>query len=263
MKTLCVMYQFQATIFVRKPIVNPSMNLSLDLDIKELALVIAVQKQDPSLFTPEFLSYSGIIPQGWELSRQPVRTQQAAQVSYQDGISIVAYPDRTVFVEALSDKSEESIELPSIARRYSEVLQNMDFRAVGVNFRGHVLFPTPEQSAHHFLCSKLLSPGPWQTIGTAPMKAGLNLAYTLERNTLNLSVQEAMLQLPEQERVSVVLFTANFETPLKGDTASECVGLLQNALGQWRNDLAVYKQTVEQFLQVQSRSSIAIPAMAI
>jgi hypothetical protein len=262
MKALCVIHRLQAAIFVRKPIVNPSMNPSLGLDIKELALVIAVQKQEQALFTPEFLSYSGIIPQGWELSRQPVRTQQAAQVSYQNGISIVAYPDRTVFVEALSDKSEESIELPNIARRYSEVLQNMDFRAVGVNFRGHVLFPAPEQSAHQFLCSQLLSPGPWQTMGTAPMKAGLNLAYTLECNTLNLSVQEAMLQFPEQERVSVVLFMANFETPLKGEAASERLSLLQNALGQWQNDLAVYRQTVGQLLQAQPKSSLPAMAMA-
>jgi hypothetical protein len=184
-------------------------------------------------------------------------------VSYQNGVSILAYPDRTVFVEALSDKPEDSIELPNIAQRYSQVLQNMEFRAVGVNFRGHVLFPSPELSAHSFICSRLLSSGSWQTIGTAPMKAGLNLAYTLERNTLNLSVQEAMLQLPQQERVPVILFTANFETPLKGDTGSERLNALQNALGQWRHDLAAYRQTVGQLLQTQSDSSLPATAMAL
>lgn len=234
------------------------------LDTQELALVIAVQQQDPSLLTPEFLSLSGIIPQDWELARQPVRAQQVAQVSYQNGISILAYPDRTVFVETLSGKTEEHLELPNIAQRYSEVLRNMDFRAVGVNFRGHVLFPDPEKSAHQFLCSTLLSPGPWQTIGTAPMKAGLNLVYALERNTLNLSVQEAALQLPEQERVSVILFTANFETPLKADAASDRLSMLQSALGHWSNDLQTYRQTVDLLLQARpANNSLPLSAIAV
>jgi hypothetical protein len=51
------------------------------LDVQELSLVIAVERQDPSLLTPDFLRYSDIIPQDWELARQPVRAQQAAQVS--------------------------------------------------------------------------------------------------------------------------------------------------------------------------------------
>jgi hypothetical protein len=233
------------------------------LDVQELALVISVQQQDPSLLTPEFLSYSGIIPQDWELARQPVRAQQVAQVSYQNGISILAYPDRAVFVETLSSKTEENIALPNIAQRYSEVLRNMDFRAVGVNFRGHVLFPDPEESAHQVLCSTLLSPGAWQTLGKAPMKAGLNLVYTLERNTLNLSVQEAALQLPEQERAPVLLFTANFETPLKGDAASDRQSLLQSALGQWNNDLKLYHQTVDRLLQARPVNSLPLSAIAV
>jgi hypothetical protein len=233
------------------------------LDVQELSLVIAVERQDPSLLTPDFLRYSGIIPQDWELSGQPMREQQAAQVSFQNGISILAYPDRTVFVEFFGEKDAESLELPYLAQRYSEVLRNLNYKAVSVNFRGHVLFQGAEGSAHQYICSTLLSPGSWQSIGTAPMRAGLNLIYTFERNTMNLSVQDAMLQMSEQERVPVILFTANFETPLKGDTPSERLSLLQNALEQWRNDLSVYKQTVEQCLQVQSRSSISVPSMAI
>jgi hypothetical protein len=165
--------------------------MNQNLDVQELSLVIAVERQDPSLLTPDFLRYSGIIPQDWELSRQPVRSQQAAQVSYQNGVSIIAYPDRTIFVEPISDKTEA--ELPHITQRYCEILRNLNFQAVGTNFRGHVLFPGTEDSAHQYLCNTLLSPGPWQNIGTAPMRAGLNLIYTFERNVMNLSVQEAMI----------------------------------------------------------------------
>jgi hypothetical protein len=222
--------------------------MNQELDVQELSLVIAVERQDPSLLTPDFLHHSGIIPEDWELSYQPVRGQQAAQVSYQNGVSILAYPDRTVFEEPLSDKAKKSVELPHIAQRYSEVLKNLNFRAVGVNFRGHVLFPGAKDSAHQYLCSTLLSPGPWQNIGIAPMRAGLNLIYNFERNTMNLSVQEAAMQMPEQELVPVLLFTANFETQLKSNPDSELLKELQQALSNWQKDLVTYSQAVDKIL---------------
>jgi hypothetical protein len=233
------------------------------LDVQELSLVIAVERQDPSLLTPDFLRYSGIIPQDWELSRQPVRGQQAAQVSYQNGVSIIAYPDRTVFVEPLSEKAEGSVELPHLAQRYSEVLRNLNFQAVGVNFRGHVLFPGAEDSAHQYLCNTLLSPASWQTIGTAPMRAGLNLVYTFERNTLSLSVQEAMMQLPEQERVPVVVFAANFENQLQNRPQPEQLTGLQQAITSWQDDLGNYRQVVGKLLDRNSEYLIPIPAMSV
>jgi hypothetical protein len=152
--------------------------------------------------------------------------------------------------------------LPQIAQRYSEALRNLNFQAVGTNFRGHVLFPGAEDSAHQYVCNRLLTPGSWQNIGTAPMRAGLNLVYTFERNVMNLSVQEAMLQLPEQERVPVVLFTANFEAQLKGRPVSEQATILNHALQDWQNDLAVYKQTVDQLLQPQLENLSLTSAIA-
>jgi hypothetical protein len=238
--------------------------MTQNLDVQELSLVIAVERQDPSLLTPDFLQYSGIIPKEWELARQPVRAQQAAQVSYQNGVSILAYPDRTIFVEPISDKTEASVELAHIAQRYCEILQNLNFQAVGTNFRGHVLFPGTEDSAHQYLCNTLLTPGPWQTIGTAPMRVGLNLIYTFERNVMNLSVQEAALQLPEQERVPVVLFTANFETPLQRRTESERLTGLQQAIQSWQADLATYRETVAKLLeQNPSQHLISMPALPV
>jgi hypothetical protein len=237
--------------------------MTQNLDVQEFSLVIAVERQDPSLLTPDFLRYSGIIPQEWELSRQPVRAQQAAQVSYQNGVSILAYPDRTIFVEPISDKGEANVEIPHIAQRYSEILRNLNFQAVGTNFRGHVLFPGTEDSAHQYLCNTLLSPGSWQSIGTAPMRAGLNLIYTFERNVMNLSVQEATIQLPEQERVPIVLFTANFETQLQNRAESERLTALGQAIQGWKGDLSTYRETVAKLLeQHQSQHWIAMPALS-
>ena len=229
------------------------------LDVQELSLVIAVERQDPSVLTPDFLRYSDIIPQDWELATQPVRSQQGAQVSYQNGVSILAYPNRTVFVESIAAKPLESVEIARIAQRYSEVLRNLPFQASGVNLRGHALFPGDANAAHQYLCNTLLSPGHWQTLGSAPMRAGLNLVYTFERNLMNLSVQEAIARLPEQEQVPVVLFTANFETPLKAQSEAERLTQLHQSLQSWQIDLAKYREVVEQLLVSKQTEQLIFP----
>lgn len=233
------------------------------LDVQELSLVITAERQDASLLTVDFLRYSGIVPQDWELSAQPIRSQQASQVSFQNGVSILASANRTVFVESLDEKSLETIEIAHIAQRYTEVLRNLTFQAAGVNFRGHVLFPGTDHTAHQYLCNTLLSPGHWQTLGTAPIRAGLNLTYTFERNVMNLSVQSLLAQLPEQEQVPVVLFTANFESPVQSDSQVERLTHLHQALQSWQNDLSTYREVVGQLIAPKQSEPFIFPATAL
>ena len=227
------------------------------LEIQELALVLAVKRQDPTLLNPEFLHYSGIIPEAWELAQQPVRNPQGAQVSFQNGINIIAYPNQTTFVESLQDKATSEIQIASVAQRYTEILRNMDYQAVGVNFRGLITFPGNGEGAHDYLFNTLLAPGPWQQQGTAPVRAGLNLMYTFEDNRLNLGIQEAALQLPEGEQVPILMFTGNFEADLREVDAAERLARVQNLVGNWPSNLETYRTVVQQFLTPQPEISIS------
>ena len=229
------------------------------LEIQELALVLAVKRQDPTLLNPEFLHYSGIIPEAWELAQQPVRNPQGAQVSFQNGVNIVAYPNQTVFVESLRDKADDEIQIAGVAQRFSEILRNMEFQAVGVNFRGHVTFTGGAEGAHDYLFNTLLAPGPWQQQGTAPVRAGLNLMYTFEDNRLNLGVQEAALQLPEGEQVPILMFTGNFEADLREVDAAERLVKVQQLVGNWPSNLENYRTVVQQFLTPQTEQIDEIP----
>jgi hypothetical protein len=60
-----------------------------------------------------------------------------------------------------------------------------------------------------------------------------------------------------------VLFTANFESQLKGATEAERLGQVQQALEGWRSDLATYQQVVGQFLDAEAAHLIPMPAMAL
>ncbi|MBD2492438.1 hypothetical protein [Aulosira sp. FACHB-615] len=70
--------------------------MSQSLSIQEIAIVIATKQYNPTILTPDFLKYSGIVPIEWELAQQPVLTNSNAQVVFQNGISIIAQVNRII-----------------------------------------------------------------------------------------------------------------------------------------------------------------------
>jgi len=44
--------------------------MSKVLEVQEIAVVITATNYDPSLLNPNFLKYSGIIEEDWELAKQ-------------------------------------------------------------------------------------------------------------------------------------------------------------------------------------------------
>jgi hypothetical protein len=228
------------------------------LTVQDLALVFAIQHQDPTLLSPEFLTYSGIVPAGWEVAQQPIRTQQASQVRYQNGVSIIAYPSQVVFAQSFVEDAE--IAIPGVAQRYAEVLRNMVYQGVGINIRGYVPFAGGNMdAAREYMFGNLLAKGSWQEFGTAPAQASLSLNYKLERCQLNLSINEAALQLPEQQPFPVVLFVGNFNYALTGESEAEKLHTVANVVAQWQSDVETFKSLVsEKFL---SESAPELPKL--
>jgi hypothetical protein len=220
--------------------------MKTSLTVQDLAIVFAVQRQDPTLLSPEFLRYSGIVPTEWEVAQQPVRTQQAAQVRFENGVTILAYPNQVVFAQSLAAESE-SVEIASIAQRYSEVLRNMVYQGVGINLRGYVPFAGEDKgAARRFMFDSLLAQGDWQNFGQAPVKASLNLNYQLERCQLGLSINEAALQLPESESFPVMLFAGNFNYAVAGESEAERLQSVSAAVSNWQQDVKTFEELVSQ-----------------
>jgi hypothetical protein len=221
-------------------------------DLQELAIVVAVKNLDPTLISSEFLRYSQIIPADWELLGQPIRVPQAVQINFNNGVSIVAQPDRISFIARLGATTEEPTNIAEVAQRYVQTLPNMDYLAVGVNAKGHVAFPGDPEAARDYFFGKLLAPGVGQAVGSAPARGALQLVYPFEGKRLNLAIAEALLQLPEAESVPVVLFTGNFDYGLQTITAEERGSKLQQVIQNWQADLAIYQDVVSQFVTLAS-----------
>ena len=82
-----------------------------------------------------------------------------------------------------------------IAKRYIEILPHVEYRAVGINPKGHAIFQD-EAAIQKFIVETLLAPGPWQQFGEAKPKAGIKLVYVIGDCQLTLTVEEGSYNYP-------------------------------------------------------------------
>lgn len=217
--------------------------MSKTLEFQELSIAIAADNVNPNVLNFELLRYSGIIPLEWELAKPPSYTDNLAQLTFPQGISIAAQPNRVIFSETIFAKEPQEVQIPSIASKYVEKLTNLHYVAVGINPNFHAFFSSPQES-HKYLVEKLLGAGTWQQFGTQPMKAALQLAYSLERGQLNLIVTEALLRTSEQESLPVVVFSGNFNYELMGNTQQERQEDLLEIISNWQTNLDTYQELI-------------------
>ncbi len=218
--------------------------MSQSLITQELGIIIAAKNHNPTLLNSDFLKYSGIVPAEWELARQPISTQNVSQIAFTNGVMIVAEPTRVIFIEAIEGKAAAEIIVADIAKKYVQTLPNVEYEAVGLNPRSYITFDQQQDTASQYLAKTLLSPGPWQEVGTAPVRATLNLVYTLERCPFYLTVSEAALRNPDETSTPIVLFNGSFSYEVKSVTAPERLGNLHQIIDNWQVDLAAYQEII-------------------
>ncbi|MBP0035483.1 MAG: hypothetical protein J7524_20320 [Roseofilum sp. Belize BBD 4] len=218
------------------------------LAIQELAIAIAAPDFNPILLTPTFLKGSGIIPPEWELASSPRLTPQMAQVSFTNGINLIAQAGTMTFLQSIPpDGDLSNITIPQLATKYINVLPQLDYSAIAINPRSFLTFPDePEEGARNYI-NHLFAPAPWLDAADEPMKASLNFTTTLDQHKFNLTINEVKLQRNEEAPQMAVLFSGNFPYPLEGDSSGEKHEKLHQCIGQWMPSLERYRQLVEQF----------------
>lgn len=214
-----------------------------NLITQEFGIIIAAKNHNPTILNPDFLKYSGIVPQEWELVRQPTYTQNVSQLAFTNGIMIVAEPTRVIFIEAIEQKAINDITVAEIAKKYVQTLPNIQYEGVGLNPRGYISFEQ-QSAASQYLVKTLLSDGDWQSLGTAPVRATLNLVYTLERCPFYLTVSEAALRNPDETNIPIVLFNGSFSYEVRSEISAERVVNLHNIIDHWQTDLSNYQEII-------------------
>jgi hypothetical protein len=238
--------------------------MNTKLDIQEVAIAIAAKNLNPNALNLDFLKYSDIIPADWELAKPPVYSNGLVQLLFNNGLSIVAQPNRVTLAEAVGTRKYEEVQVAKIANQLVEKLSQVEYQAVGINPRSFVSFDS-EARAYQYLCNTLLSPGSWQELGEGRMSAALQLSYPLKRGQLNLSINQANIQFPEKI-VAAILFSGNFNYPLSGNTLAEQRQDLRQLVQNWQGALETFTTLLtEKFLSsVEQSASLSIfPQIAL
>ena len=244
------------------PKLNQNMNSSLIT--QEVAIVIAMNSQNPSLLSEDFLKYSGVIPTEWRLEREPVYNQQVAQLVFDNGFSIALQADRVMFLEAIGEKELSAAVIGEITSKYVETLKLADYQAFGVNFRSYLSYGDDATAATDFVNNQVLVAKNWQSITKKPVRATVNLNFELEDSKmLNLSINEASIQFPEKEAESIVLFSANFNKDLKSIDSSDRVKTIQALTKSWQKDLADFNNLVSESFLAEVPPSKSAPKVKL
>lgn len=218
-------------------------------NIEELAIVVVAQGLNPESFTPDFLVHSGIIPADWVLARKPVVNSQIAQIAFQNGVSLVAQPNKVTFSESVGTKTEDDLIIAELATKYVAAMPQANYTAIGINPQKVEVFNNKPQDVQTFMTQLLLQPGDWQEIGTQPMRASLKLFYQFEKCNLQLDLTPTELRLPDDVRVPGLLFSGNFHYEFSSEDAQIRKQELYDALSQWKTHLSEYRTLVtEKFL---------------
>lgn len=233
--------------------------MTLSLQLREHAVVLAIPHFSPAALTLEMLHYSGCVPSDWELLRPPTYTQQVTQFLFQNGVSLTAYPERLVFAEDLYSKTIPDVLMPQLAHKYVASFPHAHYRAIGINFQGMVPLAAAQPDAARQFVSGLLAPGAWQTFGQAPVQAALTCSYTLDACRLQLAISPAALRLPEDKTIPVVTFAANFDYSVTGNSLEERLSQLLQAIAQWQSNLETYQELVNTRFLNQTNDITPIP----
>ncbi|MEB3228659.1 MAG: hypothetical protein VKJ27_09765 [Synechocystis sp.] len=227
-------------------------------DLQELSIVLAATNHQPSMLTPDFLAGSGIIPTDWTLAKPFTTSQRSSQMAFTNGVKITGKLGNITFAEGIAKKALEDLEIPSLARQYAAMLPNLDYRGVGINPRWFITFDGQPDAAQRFISQQILADRPWQSFGLSPLQAGINLVYTLDRCQLHLAINKAVLKLPDRD-IPAVMFAGNFSYGIPGDTPQARLDAINQAIGHWQDDLAVYGDLIDQqFLAGMEREAVSL-----
>ncbi len=220
--------------------------------IEELAITLSAKNLNPTLLTPEFLVYSGIIPSEWTLASQPILNSKIAHLAFTNGINLSTQFDTITISENLKNKTLQQIQIPEIARKYTSTLPNANYQAISINPSTFFTFESKtENAAQNYISTHLLAPGPWQQIGTKPLRASVHLAYTLERSQFNLKIDDVLLRQADDTPQAALLFSGSFPLKIVGETPPEKLQHLHQLIDNWQTDLEIFRDVVGQkFLSV-------------
>jgi len=186
----------------------------VNLEILNTSVVVLAKHHNPTILHPSFLISEGIVPPDWEVAEPPVSTPVVAIVKYKNGIVFNVDENKFQVIENKIKDDFRKSQVSNLACKYAQKLPHVNYKAVGINFKGFVECVKPET----IVINRFLKPDVANFNGNQPKALGLRIVYELADARLRLSCDSGKVKRAENEKErDGILIDANYHMDLPGN----------------------------------------------
>ncbi|MGB0563181.1 MAG: hypothetical protein ACPGVO_15450 [Spirulinaceae cyanobacterium] len=228
------------------------------VELQELGITLVASDFRPQMLNLDVLKFSGIIPADWELAQPPTTTPSLVQLSFSNGVNLIAQPRQIALLQATPVPPDTaSPAIPQIAQQYLEQFPKADYQGLGIAPKVLLGFPEHPEAARAFITGQLLAGGDWQQLGHGPLQASVTLNYQLKRCPLTIAISAVGLKQNEQQ-IAALLFAGTFNYGIPEPYRDRRAAYLSKRIGKWSTDLVQFSEVVHRkFLSTTPRPASA------
>jgi hypothetical protein len=172
----------------------------------EFIIVILASANNPSILNPDFLRINDIVDKDFN-PIESISTPPVSHVKYKEKVAITVDFERLTFIDTDEDRIPHNSPIPSIAKKYIEILRHVPYKAVGINFNGY--YECSHMDPSQYILNKLIKKGPWNEFEGVEPSIGLSFSYKMDEVTLNLNIAPAITRKDERTFPSIAI-NSNF-----------------------------------------------------
>jgi len=200
----------------------------MKINLTNFSIVVLAQAHNPSILNPDFLKNNKIVDASFT-PKDVYCTPPIAQVSFDEGISIIAEFERLQFIDHVSERIPHKSQIAEIATKYISVLPHVRYTAAGINFIGHYLWENTN-IASSFISNKFIREGPGLSAGDGLTNIGLKFVYLFGKIKCTISIESTEMIREENKKIPVILINANYNLDVKDNNIQE----IKSFISDWK-----------------------------
>jgi len=207
--------------------------------IKEFAIVVLAQSNNPTILNKDFLRTNKICPYELEpIAESILCTPAVSKIEFKNGISIFVDTDKISFTNISVKTLNDYTFLSDIAISYLETLPHVKYTALGTNFTGH-FEELSSNNVKEFLLEKFFSEKAWGKTNPPSSSLTLNFAYKRDNIRFNINLGQGALKDANGSLKELLFLKANCHRDLLSPPVSPFI----DAIKDW-------EKTKNQFIDI-------------
>ncbi len=107
----------------------------MEFEVFEVGVSVVAESHNPTLLHPAFLVHHKIVPESWEpIAEQTISSLPYSSVHYRNGISFQVEPQKLQVRQQDFTGSAAASLVPEIVKKYVQVLPEVRYSSLGMNF---------------------------------------------------------------------------------------------------------------------------------